>query len=173
MSKTGFSRCFRGLNIFPYKRKSFIMNVYKPLRAVIFSYDTLRLIALAATAELFPVPETLTRGGFFPYLVYLSSNALFPMISFFLFLKAAEYRNYLPLYMAGKTIAVVLFYVWTFFSLPYATGFTGENVFQGVVLLGLAFFVSLGDTLSLLGTWLLNRKLTRIENPEPEANGGL
>ena len=145
------------------------MEVYKPLRAVIFSYDILRLLFLAFSAEFFPSLEAVARGGFFPFLVYLSSNALFPIISFFIFLYAAEYKNYFPLYMAGKIIAVVLFYAWAFFSVPSAMGFMGRNqFFEAMLLLGSAFFISIGDALSLGGIWILNKKLSRNETREQQ-----
>ena len=149
------------------------MDVYKPFRAILFSFDLLRLLLLAASFALFSSIQTVIQGIFFPYLVYLSSNALFPMITLFLFLKPGEYRNYFPLYIAGKTMAVVLFYVWAAFSLPTAAGFMGENFFQGLILLGGAFFLSLGDGLSIFGVYHLNKKLLRSEIPESGANGGL
>jgi hypothetical protein len=70
------------------------MYPYKPLRAGFFSYDLLRLLFLAVSLR-FLLP-LLTDEGAFPYMVYMSSNALFPMISFFIFLSIAEYRNYIP-----------------------------------------------------------------------------
>jgi len=148
------------------------MNVYKPLRVILFSCDLIRLLFMAMAYTVFPFAEQTVAGGIFPYLVYLSSNALFPLITFFLLLNPAEYRNYLPLYTVGKTIAAVLFYIWAVFSLPYETGFiTRENYVQGMILLGGAFCISLIDGFSIFGIWLLNKKLPRTA--EPETNGGL
>ena len=148
------------------------MGIHKPLRAVMFSYDLLRLLFLAASVTLFSVVET-AEGSFFPYLAYLSSNALFPLICFFLFLKPLEYRNYIPLYMTGKTIGAVLFYAWAVLTLPIDTGFvTRENYYQYMILLGGIFFISLGDILSIFGVWVLN-KSPRTEAPESGQNGGL
>jgi hypothetical protein len=142
------------------------MEPYKPLRAIIFSYDLLRLLFLAVAFG-FLLPLQTDEDRAFPYLVYMSSNALFPMISFFIFLSIAEYRNYLPLYAAGKIIAVVLFYIWAFFSLPLAQGFIGrENYVEWMILLGGVFFISLLDGLSIFGVWVLNKKIPRNEIPE-------
>ena len=136
------------------------MDVYKPLRVVLFGYELFRLLFLAFSLAVFSSLEAVAKGGVFPYLAYLSSNALFPLICFFLYLRLEEYRNYLPLYMAGKFIAVVLFYVWAVFSFPVETGFIGrENYIERIILLGSAFFFSLGDGLSVFGTWVLNKKL--------------
>jgi len=92
------------------------MNVYKPLRAGLFIYEIVRLFLLVvfmylATVESGFLPAGSNSGGFFPCNVYLSSNALFPLMALFLWLKPEEYRGYLTLYMAGKAIAVVSFYV--------------------------------------------------------------
>jgi len=149
------------------------MNVHKPLRTVLFIYELLRLLCLAFSFSYFSTLQAVLKGGFFPYLVYLSSNALFPLISFFLFLRPGEYRNYLPLYMAGKTIAVVSFYGWAVFSLPPETGFMGRESFnEGIILLGAAFFISVGDALSIFGAWILSKKLPQAGSPGIEASGG-
>jgi hypothetical protein len=155
------------------------MDVYRPLRVALFSYELLRLLLLAFSFTFFSSLQAVLKGGAFPYLVYMSSNALFPLISFFLLLRPREFRNYLPLYMAGKTIAVILFYTWAVFSLSLKTGFLElkflepgpsgrESVFEGLILLGAAFIISLVDALSVLGAWMLNRKLSQAA----EADGG-
>jgi hypothetical protein len=156
------------------------MDVYKPLRVVLFSYELFRLLFLAFSLAFFSSLQTVAEGGVFPYLAYLSSNALFPLICFFLCLRPEQYRNYLPLYMAGKSIAVVLFYVWAVFSFPQEMGFIGrENYIERMILLGSAFFFSLGDALSVFGTWVLNKKLhsyssvPQADSQEAEVDGGL
>jgi hypothetical protein len=141
------------------------MNPYKPLRAIIFSYDVLRLLFLAVSLG-FLLPLQSDEGAF-PYMAFMSSNALFPMISFFILRNIAEYRNYLPLYAAGKTIVVVLFYIWTFFSLPLAQGFIEmENYVQWMILLGGVFLVGILDGFSILGIWVLSKKISRNEISE-------
>ena len=147
------------------------MNILKPLRGVLFGYELLRLLFLVFSFALFSSLQAGLREGLFPYLVYMSSNALFPLICFFLLLRPGEYRNYLPLYMAGKTIAVVLFYVWFVFSFSPEMGFLelpralgDENNIEGMILLRGAFFVSLGDALSVFATWVLNNKLLQADN---------
>ena len=155
------------------------MNIHTLLRAVLFGYELLRLLVLAFSFAFFSSLQAALGEGFFPYLVYLSSNALFPLICFFLLLRPREYRNYLPLYMAGKTIAVVLFYTWIVFNLSPGMGFFepsrvlgGENYTEGMMLLRGAFFISLGDALSVFGTWVLNKKLLQANNLSTEVDGG-
>ena len=149
------------------------MDVYKPLRVVLLCYELLRLLFLAFSFVFFSSLQATIKGGVFPYLVYMSSNALFPLICFFLFLQPGEYRIYLPLYMAGKTIAVVLFYTWAVFSLPPETASIGrENFAEGMMILGGAFFISLGDALSVFGTWVLSRKLLQTDSQRTKEIGG-
>ena len=134
------------------------MDIHKPLRGVMFSYDLLRLLFLAITFSLFSVVRAGSDGGIFPFFAYLGSNALFPLMCFFVLLKPYENRNFIPLYMAGKAIAVVLFYMWAFFSLPHETGsINRDNYFEAVFFLGGVFIISLGDILSIFGIWILNR----------------
>jgi hypothetical protein len=139
------------------------MDPYKPLRAVLFFYELLRLFFLAASFAVFSSLLTAETGAF-PFMAFMSTNALFPMMAFFLCLSITEYRNYLPLYAAGKTVVVVLFYMWIFFSFPETQDFTGSvNYVQWTMyLVGLLFF-SLLDGLSILGIWILKRKISRIE----------
>ena len=150
------------------------MDIYKPLRVILFTYELFRLIFLAFSLIFFSSLQDVLKGEVFPYLVFLSSNALFPLICFFLFLQPLEYRNYLPLYMAGKTIAVVLFFTWAIFNFPPETDFLGwENYLERIILLGGTFLTSLGDTLTVLGSWILNRKLIQTENLKTETGGGM
>ena len=152
--------------LFLYQRNFFYrMEIYRPLRAVLFGYELLRLLFLAFSFAFFSSLQAVLMGGIYPFLVYMSSNALFPLICFFIFLRPGEYRNYVPLYMAGKTIAVVLFYAWAFFTFSLETGIM-EQRFLGrgdyieiLVLSGGAFFFGLGDVFSILGTWALKKKL--------------
>ena len=166
--------CLAPLILFPYQRRFFhVMDVYKPLRTVLFGYELILFLFLAFSFVFFSSLQAVVGEGVFPYLVYMSSNALFPLICFFLLLRPGEYRNYLPLYMAGKTIAVVLFYAWAVFSLSPDMEIIGREYYiEMVILLGGVFFISMGDGLSVFGTWLLNRKLDQAGNPETRAKGG-
>jgi len=103
-----------------------------------------------------------------------------------MFIKPLEYRNYVPLYIAGKTISVILFYIWAVLTLPYETGFVKrENYNDAVTLLGCVFLISLEDVISIFATLLINKKtrssrdnsLEESQNdsgdePGDESNGG-
>ena len=90
-----------------------------PLAAVLFFYECLRLLLLIVFLFISSSMGSagFASGAFFPYIVYISSNALFPLMILFVWLRPGEYRNYITLYKAGKIIGVVSFYVWEIFSL--------------------------------------------------------
>jgi len=137
------------------------MNVWKPLRAAIFIYECLRILLLVVLLFIAPLENGMPAGSFgseafFPYIVYLSANALFPLMALFVWLRPEEYRNYLTLYMAGKIIAVVSFYVWGFFSSREIPGM--ENFARSITLLGGSILICLADILSIGGAWALKRK---------------
>ena len=145
------------------------MDVYKPFRVVLFIYEVLRLLFLAFAFTYLSSLRDVMEEGFFPFIAYMSSNALFPLICFFLCLRLGEYRNYLPLYMAGKTIAVVLYSVWFVFSFSQEIRSVGmgsnlEYFTEWMMLLGGAFFFNFGDMLSILGAWVLNNKLSQMDS---------
>jgi len=139
------------------------MDILRPLRATLFFYEIFRLLLLVCFLFVAaPEGEVLMgssgSGAFFPYLVYLSANALFPLMALFLWLRLEEYRNYLPLYAAGKIIGVVSFYAWEFLS---SRGFPGaENLARSMVLLGGSVFISLADILTVWGALTLKKKVS-------------
>ena len=128
---------------------------------MLFVYEILRILLLVvflyiAPSELSAPVGNDTSGAFFPYLVFLSANALFPLMALFVWLRPEEYRNYLTLYIAGKIIGVVSFYAWEFFSSREFPG--AEYLAKSMVLLGGSVFVSLADILSVWGAWTLKNK---------------
>ena len=133
------------------------MLIKKILRVSLFSIDLIRLLLIALSLAIY---MHMREGidDFFPHLVYISSNALFPLISFFILLKPLENLNYLPLYIAGKTIAVILFYIWAVFSLSFNPVLIGmESYIMFLVIIGGAVFISLFDILTILGAFFLKR----------------
>ena len=141
------------------------MDVSKPLAAALFIYECIRLLLLVAFLFIAAalgnsIPSG--SGDFFPYIVYISSNALFALMAMFVWLRPAEYQNYITLYMAGKVIAVVSFYVWAIFS---SRGIAGaENMAGSAALLGGSILMNMADILSIWGAWALKRRYRRVEN---------
>ena len=152
------------------------MDKYRPLRIGIFLYECLRLLLLVIFV-LGASPGAIDSGGGFapgggfasggnwpglnglPYVVYLSSNALFALIALFVWLKPEEYWNYLNLYMAGKIMALVTFYLWQLFHINEFWG--TENLVVNVFLIWGCVIVSLTDMLSLWGARVLKNLFRR------------
>ena len=132
----------------------------------LFFYEILRLLLLIACLFIPPLEGGFSAEGsrvFFPHMVYLSANALFPLMVLFVWLKPEEYRNYLNLYIAGKIIGLISFYAWEFFS--FREFFRTVNFFKNMILLGIGVLISLADILSVWGAWRLMNKLKQVLNP--------
>ena len=134
------------------------MDVCRPLRAGLFFYECLRLFLLVVFVFAVSMGNGLAVKGF-PYLVYLSSNALFPMMALFVWLRPEEHWSYLSLYIAGKIITLVTFYLWQVFSSRDVWG--NENMIMSAFLLWGGVIVSLTDMFSLWGAWTLRNKFSR------------
>ncbi len=139
------------------------MDVYKPLGAGLFLYECLRLLMLVFFL-LVAAFENASGGS---YAVYMSSNALFPLMALFIWLRPEEYRNYITLYMAGKIVSLVSFYSWEIFTLRDLN--RDENFIKNIVLFGGGALIGLADILSVWGAWAINRKYRKA--PTPESGG--
>jgi len=128
------------------------MGVYRPLAIMLFFYEVFRVLFLAVIL-LMPLHEA-SANGILP--VYISSNALFPLMALFFWLKPEEYGNYVTLYIAGKIIVLISFFAWQFLSLRDSMwiGFAARNgiIFGAYILLNLA------DVLSVWGAWIVKNK---------------
>ena len=137
------------------------MDVSKPFAAALFVYECFRLLLLAAfltIASSMGNGISWGMGAFFPYMVYISSSALFPLMALFVWLRPKEHQNYLTLYMAGKVIAVVLFFVWAI-SLPDTGSVAGS-----ITLWASSILVNMADVLSVWGAWALKKKYRKTES---------
>ncbi|MDR1232217.1 MAG: hypothetical protein LBK61_12565 [Spirochaetaceae bacterium] len=124
---------------------------------VLFLYDCARLgFILAIVKEQGNIP-------------LLTANALFPIVSFFLFDNSRKYREYVPLYAAGKAVGVFAGIVWLFVTLkngvPLSVSPDGGTDYT-VLLLGVLGILVVTDTLSVLAR-LLMRKRELLQSQEP------
>ena len=150
------------------------MDVLRPLRAALFFYEIFRLLVLVVFLVLTPMEGGFSMGSsvnyvHFPYVIYLSSNALFPLMALFIWLRPEEHQNYLSLYMAGKIVGGVSFYVWEIFSARQFLGM--ENTVIAVILIGGTAFLSLADILSVWGAWTLKNRFRKALETVPESGG--
>jgi hypothetical protein len=148
------------------------MDVYRPLRVTLFFYDLFRLIVLLQLWMSFApligdagVSDGNAAGGF-PWLVYAAPNGLFPLMALFLWRRLSEYKAYITLYIAGKTISVVVFLGWLISSSQTIVPVINEET---LLVLGSWLFLSLLDAFSMLGAILLKNRLNRSEIPAPTA----
>jgi hypothetical protein len=83
-------------------------------------------------------------GGvdFFPWLVYAAPNALFPLMTFFLWQSLSRWGAYAPLYTSGKCVALVSAVCFCFFS--------RQNMYTALYLKNPGAFLALGGVLFLL-----------------------
>ncbi|MHB9292163.1 hypothetical protein Holit_01252 [Hollandina sp. SP2] len=130
------------------------------------------MVLLGVFAVLGPLQEI--SGGFtnrlFPYVVYMVPNALFPLMTYFLWIRLSLYRSYVPLYIAGKTITLVSLIGWAVFS------------FRGIIaalnigargILGFILLLTAADIFSVLGGVLLQTKISRMNRLVAQPGGGL
>jgi hypothetical protein len=120
-------------------------------------YDLLRLLGLLwILPALIIIPETMGGIGV-PLAVYAAPNVLFPLMSFFLLVKPEEHRPFVPLYLAGKAVAIVANLGWFFSSLgqlrlALAGDVSGIPDALGVLyILGFLLALAVLDAFSVLG----------------------
>jgi hypothetical protein len=135
------------------------MGSYRPLRLVFFIYDFARLVVMTSLLMTFVQSTESQDGGVFPYVFYAVPNGLFPLMSFFLWVDPGAYRPFIPLYMAGKVLAVVSAFMWLMFSLPRISGSFFEAGQSTFVVAGTALLLSVGDALSIFGGAILRKHI--------------
>ncbi|MDR2110249.1 MAG: hypothetical protein LBP32_02970 [Spirochaetaceae bacterium] len=123
------------------------------------------MLKLLVTLPLGNTPEP----SWFPYLVYAAPNVLFTLISFFLLFRPEEYKAYTSLYLAGKTTVIGSILGWAIFSVRHIFPFIIPVQKFGIILL-FVLVLSILDMGSLVGSFLLKRKINR--KPAPEAETG-
>jgi hypothetical protein len=137
------------------------MNIYKPLRVALLVYEVFRLLILLGVFVVFP---TLSQPfDTFPYLLYIVPNALFPLVVFFLLFDLFYYIPYIPLYMAGKSIAIVSIVGWSMVtSLPVFLFQSTIASVSDAIIIGAPLFIALFDALSILGGRMIQKKYRQI-----------
>jgi hypothetical protein len=139
------------------------MGVCKPLGAGLFFYECLRLLMLVFFLLLASFESAVSGSS----AVYMSSNALFPLMALFIWFKPEEYRNYITLYIAGKIVSLISFYSWEILSLR---DFNQDgNLVKNIVLLAGGALISLADMFSVWGAWAIDKKYR--SSPAPESGG--
>jgi hypothetical protein len=129
------------------------MEVFRPLRAVLFAYEMIRLLFLLFLGHFLQPPVS------FPWPVYAVSGVLFPLMTLFLLIRLPDYKAYLPLYIAGKAAALAASLGWLFFSGNSIAASVFLDFGTVIVTLGAVAAFFLGDVLSAAGAFWLRSRL--------------
>jgi hypothetical protein len=122
---------------------------------ILFLYDCVRLgIVLGLTRDNAGIP-------------LVAANALFPVASFFLFAGPQRYREYGPLYIAGKVFGVFAGLVWLFFALKTGLRFPLSPFIKTNSTAFLLIILIFADTLSLLVRLSIHKVLSKQEALPP------
>ena len=127
---------------FAEKRKNFRL-----VPAVVFIYDSSRLLFLIALSVIFLNPEFEFKIINLPMMMFMAPNALFPLMAFFLFVHFQESRVFIPLYIIGKALCLLCVIIWMFFTL---------RQISDIREIRWALFLCAADLATILGTVMLN-----------------
>jgi hypothetical protein len=103
----------------------------------------------------------LNGSALFPFLVYMVPNALFPLMTYFFWIRLSLYRPFVSLYLTGKIVAVVASIGWFALSFHGILALAGERT--ALIIPGMTLLLTLGDLFTILGSSLLKVKLGSLE----------
>ena len=89
---------------------------FRIVPAAVFIYDCSRLFFMIVLLSVFLKPGTDYKIIRLPLIMFASPNALFPLMSFFLFVRFTASRAYIPLYITGKTLSMLCAAIWILIS---------------------------------------------------------
>jgi hypothetical protein len=139
-------------------------------------YDCLRLVFLLFLIGAFSGPLGMFRGfdRTLPHIMLAAPNGLFPLMSFFLLLRFEVSKSYLPLYMAGKALAVLSMLCWLVFTYWQIQGLSEllaldtkpefENKIETIHRMVWFLLVGLADMGTILAMALLHFEVPGKEN---------
>jgi len=132
------------------------MRARKPLHISLFILDALRLAAILTALSSYQTSSS-ELGNFGSYAIaYAAPQTLFLLISFFLWRSPLDYKPFLPLYTAGKTISAIAVGSWLLRVLPSAALALGLGNTGTLNLLGVSAIVVVLDLLTVLFALLLS-----------------
>jgi len=104
------------------------MKIVRLLKPLLFFYELIRVLILAVILLL-----NTNGNNIFGQLVYITPNALFPLMALFIWLNQERYGAYLPLFLAGKCIAISTTLVFSIISgqTTILNGFMNFEIFLG------------------------------------------
>ncbi|MDR2194442.1 MAG: hypothetical protein LBP19_08270 [Treponema sp.] len=142
------------------------MNVYKPLRLVLFLYEIIRFIDMIKGVRLFSFINDLARPDMLQTLVWFAPNMLFPLMTFFLLISLDAYATYLPLYMAGKCVTLALSVRLLVDTALYHQHGSGVNS------LFVISFLTVGDVMCIIASILIGNNIKKCKKYDTEPLSG-
>ncbi|MDR1955687.1 MAG: hypothetical protein LBQ30_02395 [Treponema sp.] len=144
------------------------------MRIALFVYEVFRLILLLGVFMVLEPFNGSSGSGvlaqrLFPYILYVVPQALFPLMTYFIWMRLSLYQAYIPLYMAGKTISLVAVLGWCVCSLQILL----SALSSGAAVLGLTLFLAAADAFALCGGVRLQTKLNRLSRLTALPGGGI
>jgi hypothetical protein len=113
--------------------------------AAILFFDCSRLLFMLTLLAAYAKPAELLKGGTFPFLLFVAPNALFPLISLFVFTHPQASGTYKPLYITGKSLSVLCMALW----------FLEQTAFPMVNFLIWTAFIGIADISTIVGMAVL------------------
>jgi len=133
----------------------YIMNNVRYLKPFVFALECIKLMVIALII--------IIQGnapGLFIKILLAAPGALFPLMALFIWLDTERYKEYPPLFLAGKSIGIFLLLGW--FIIFRQVTMIGSIFGLAVYAEGILLF---GDLLSAGAVLLISRD---IKSPEPE-----
>jgi len=134
------------------------MNIIRFLKPFVFVLECVKLMVIALVI--------IIQGnvpGLFIKILLASPGALFPLMALFIWLDTCRYKEYLPLFMAGKCIGIFLLLGW--FIVFSQVTIIGRIFKLAVYAEGLIFC---GDLISLGAVFLISKDIKNTEVEEKE-----
>ncbi|MCL1958530.1 MAG: hypothetical protein FWF68_02900 [Spirochaetes bacterium] len=135
------------------------MNITRFLKPIVFTLECIKLLIIALII--------IIQGnvpGLFIKILLAAPGALFPLMALFIWLDTNRYKEYIPLFSAGKCIGIFLLLGW--FILFRQVTMIGSIFGLAIYAEGILLF---GDLLSLGAVFLINREISiEIKNHEME-----
>jgi hypothetical protein len=109
--------------------------------------------------------------GSYPYLVYASAQALFPIMTWFIYSDTEKYLAYFPLNITGKSINILLSGIWIFSAISQVLATMSYEIF---VCLGLTLIILFTDIISILGMFFVEKSVKKsIQDEVDNSIGGM
>jgi len=134
------------------------MNIVRFLKPAVFLFECIKLMVISTI--LFIQSDDL---GLLIKIILAAPGALFPLMALFIWLDVGRYKEYLPLFLAGKCIGVFLLLGW--FIVFRQVTMIGK-IFRSPVYAELVLLI--GDLMSLGAVFWVNKSVKKLITEEKE-----